>query len=344
MNELWQEICFTLKDIPTHSDESRYEQKIIQSLEKLGWSKFKKEIVLKKNIQIGSSGRIIPDIIVKSLENNKSFVIEVKKPSANVENKSHKRQLFSYMRQLKLANGLLIGNKIQIYYDGVHNYNVSKAPILLKSIEISELDKNGALFIDLFHKNSFSYDDLDQFAKKTIKEISIKKDKEKLYSLLLSTEYKDKVLQFISDDLQQNWNSGTIDSVLTQLSLSIIRKNTELLTNKNDFSQVPSSLNSSVMPKIKQELEQEFYDYLIFTDKKPNTAYSYKNAINKISKDYSRNISQNIDIYQIQEQSIIDEIAKKYSTNGKYKIAGYKENGTWRNAIARYSEFFASRN
>jgi hypothetical protein len=49
---------------------------------------------------------------------------------------------------------------------------------------------------------------------------------------LLSTEYKDKVLQFISDDLQQNWNSGTsdtIDSVLTQLSLSIIRKNTELL-------------------------------------------------------------------------------------------------------------------
>jgi hypothetical protein len=237
MNELWQEICFTLQDIPQHSNESYYEQKIIQSLEKLGWSRFKNEIVLKKNIQIGSSGRIIPDIIVKSLENNKSFVIEVKKPSVDVENKSHKRQLFSYMRQLKLANGLLIGNKIQIYYDGVHNYNVSKAPILLKSIEISELDKNGTLLIDLFHKNSFSYDNLDYFAKKTIKEISIKRDKEKLYNLLLSSEYKDKVLQFISNDLQQNWNSDTIDNVLTQLSLSINRKNTELLQS------VPTATN-----------------------------------------------------------------------------------------------------
>jgi hypothetical protein len=226
VNELWQEICFTLQDIPPHSSESYYEQKIIQSLEKLGWSRFKNEIVLKQNIQLGSSGKIIPDIIVKSLVNNESFVIEVKKPSADIENKSHKNQLFSYMRQLKLVNGLLIGNKIQIYYDGMHNYNISEDPVLLKSIEISELDKNGALFIDLFHKNSFSYDNLDHFAKKTIKEISIKRDKEKLYNLLISSEYKDKVLQFISNDLQQNWNSDTIDNVLTQLSLSINRKNT----------------------------------------------------------------------------------------------------------------------
>jgi hypothetical protein len=119
----------------------------------------------------------------------------------------------------------------------------------------------------------------------------------------------------------------------------------ELSTNKDDFIQLSSSLNSSAIPKIEQELKlkQEFYDYLISISRTHKTAYGYKNAINKISKDYSQNINQNIDIYQIQEQGIINEIAQKYSTNGEYAIAGYKENGTWRNSIARYSEFFASR-
>jgi hypothetical protein len=74
-----------------------------------------------------------------------------------------------------------------------------------------------------------------------------------------------------------------------------------------------------------------------------NTANSYKSSINSISKDYSKKTNQNIDIYQILEQGTINEIAQKYSTNGEYAIAGYKENGTWRNSIARYSEFFASR-
>jgi hypothetical protein len=50
----------------------------------------------------------VPDIIL-SLHNNQSFVIEVKKPSADIDNFSHKNQLISYMRQLKLEHGVLIG-------------------------------------------------------------------------------------------------------------------------------------------------------------------------------------------------------------------------------------------
>ena len=40
MNELWEEICFILRDIPASSNEDVYEQKIIQSLEKIDWSRF----------------------------------------------------------------------------------------------------------------------------------------------------------------------------------------------------------------------------------------------------------------------------------------------------------------
>jgi len=59
VNELWQEICFLLHDrISPSISEEMYEQKTIQSIEKLGWSQFHKEIILKQSYQLGSVGRI----------------------------------------------------------------------------------------------------------------------------------------------------------------------------------------------------------------------------------------------------------------------------------------------
>ncbi len=224
MSELWEEVCFILQDISPSSNEELYEQKTIQSLEKLGWSRFHKEIILKQSTQLGSAGTIIPDIIVKSLDKNESFVIEVKRPSTDIENQSHKKQLFSYMRQLKLEHGLLIGNKIQIYYDG--KSNTTEDPILLKSIDISELNKDGLLFINMFQKESFSYLQLENFAEKIVRELATENHKKKLLKLLLSSDYESKIQQFIVDDLQQNWDKETIKKVLSQLSISICSKTT----------------------------------------------------------------------------------------------------------------------
>ena len=221
---MWQEISFILQDISPSSSEELYEQKIIQSLEKLGWSRFRKEIILKQCTQLGSAGTIIPDIIIKSLDKNESFVIEVKKQSADIENKSHKNQLFSYMRQLKLEHGLLIGNKILIYYDG--KSNTTEDPILLKSIEITESNTDGPLFINLFQKESFSNSQLENFAEKTLKKLATESHKKKLRELLFSSEYQTKIQQFILDDLQQNWDRETIKTVLSQLSISICPRNT----------------------------------------------------------------------------------------------------------------------
>lgn len=222
MNELWQEICFILHDISMSSGEELYEQKIIQSLEKLGWSRFRKEIILKQSHQLGSAGTIIPDIIVKSFDTNESFVIEVKKPSADIENTSHQKQLFSYMRQLKLQHGLLIGSKIQIYYDG--DLNKTETPILLKSVDITESNEEGLLFAQLFQKKSFSYSQLKNFAEKTIKQLESESHKNKLQNLLLSQDYKKQIQQFIADDLRQNWDEDTIKTVLSKLSITILLK------------------------------------------------------------------------------------------------------------------------
>ncbi len=90
-------------------------------------------------------------------------------------------------------------------------------------------------------------------------------------------------------------------------------------------------------------MEEEFYNYLISTGRASSTANSYKSAINSISIDYSQRTNQEINIYEIQEQDIISEISQQYSQNGEYEDAGNTGHATWRNAIARYSEFFANR-
>lgn len=239
MAELWQEICFFLHDsISPSISEALYEQKIIQSLEKLGWSQFRREIILKQSSQLGSTNRIIPDIIVKNLDTKESFVIEVKKPSADIENSSHKNQLFSYMRQLKLEFGLLIGNKIQIYYDG----KSTEEPILLKTIEFSDSNKDGFLFVELFHIKSFSYSNLEIFTKKRIKEITTKNYQKKLKKMLLSSEYQQKIYQFITDDLQQNWDIETVNNVLKELSISILTTSNISPTPIQTVEPIPSDM------------------------------------------------------------------------------------------------------
>ena len=88
------------------------------------------------------------------------------------------------------------------------------------------------------------------------------------------------------------------------------------------------------------QMEDKFYNYLISIGRKPNTAYSYKNAINQISKHYSEREQQQINVYVVIDPTKISEIAKSYRQDGIYSKAGNTGNGTWRNAIARYSEFF----
>jgi hypothetical protein len=154
LTERWNEVCYFLhQSIAPSISEELFEQKVFQVLEKMGWSSFKKEIQPKKSIQVGSNSWIVPDIVVKSIEKNFQFVIEVKKPSANIENISHKDQLFSYMRMLKNDYGLLIGSNIKIYYDGA--LSESEAPILLSQFQFDESSEEGMKFIETFSKDTF---------------------------------------------------------------------------------------------------------------------------------------------------------------------------------------------
>ena len=63
--ELWNEICFLVKQHrkPT-STERDFQIEAEHLFEKLGWSRFKGEIITQKVIPIGAAQSLKPDIII----------------------------------------------------------------------------------------------------------------------------------------------------------------------------------------------------------------------------------------------------------------------------------------
>lgn len=86
-------------------------------------------------------------------------------------------------------------------------------------------------------------------------------------------------------------------------------------------------------------MKEQFKNWLKSKGRNPN---SYASAINGISKHYSQQTGEDIHIYNITDLTKISQIAHDYSQTGRFAADGYNGNSTWRNAIARYAEFFTN--
>lgn len=86
-------------------------------------------------------------------------------------------------------------------------------------------------------------------------------------------------------------------------------------------------------------MEQAFRDWLA-QQGKAGAAKSYPQAIHLISDHYSKATGQKTDIYAINDQVLISQIAHDYSQSGKFSQYGYEQHSRFRAAIARYAEFF----
>ena len=146
----WEELCYMLsQSLPNTASEQLFEQKVIQVFDKLGWREYKGEITIRESIRVGSVNRVEPDIILKNEEGKNQIVIEVKKPSVDINYQGFKDQLSSYMRLLKLDYGVLLGNKIQIYTDG--SEIGSNDLVLVGEFDYDPNNKDGVDFISLFN-------------------------------------------------------------------------------------------------------------------------------------------------------------------------------------------------
>ena len=91
-------------------------------------------------------------------------------------------------------------------------------------------------------------------------------------------------------------------------------------------------------------MEEIFKKWLIKNNYSPTgAANSYSRAIPIISEHYSRQTNTIVDIYSIKDPTKISEISHDYSQSGRFSDFGYQQHSRFRNAIARYSEFYVQK-
>lgn len=218
-NEKWNEICFYLSEnIRTDISESEFEQNVIQALRVLDWKEFLGDIQIRPSFQIGASNRIMPDFVINSAEKKNLFVIEIKQPSIPL-NINFQQQLFSYMRQLRLQYGVLIGQVIQIFYDG--DLTEHDDPVLLETIEFNKDNIKGQKFVELFSKENYSKDLLESFTLNSLKKINRKSEQKKLHQKILSSDYQSTIIELIKQDFLNKYDAELIDNVLKEISINI---------------------------------------------------------------------------------------------------------------------------
>jgi len=261
----WNEICFHLSEhIQKDISESQFELSIIQAIGVLGWKEFTGDIAIRTSIQVGAVNRITPDFIIKSAENQKLFVIEIKQPNIPINTK-FQQQLFSYMRLLKMDFGLLIGQGIQVFYDG--DLSKQDDPILLETIRFERNSEKGEQFVELFSKESFSQDSMKEFVRQAIKKINLKLDFKILTEKILSDDFIKTIPNLIKQDFINEYDGELIDSVLEELEIVILEKNrkpqstpitenrTNIFSRANNTIKTTSTVNPSSLNTEKRTVD-----------------------------------------------------------------------------------------
>lgn len=233
-------MCYTLSEnISSNLSEDLFELKVIQALGVLGWKGFIGDLSIRSSFQVGASKRLIPDIIVKS-ENKDLFVIEVKKPGIPLSTEFGS-QLRSYMRQLKLDFGILIGQKIQIFYDG-NLYGNSKFT-LIDEIDFIRDSEKGLKFVELFKKENYSQQKVEQHTQNKLQKINELKIIEKLKKELLSQNYKNKVENYLKSELLKEYSESITEKVLEKININIFDNSHTYTESKKIKSKTKHSIN-----------------------------------------------------------------------------------------------------
>jgi hypothetical protein len=219
LKTIWAEICFILSEnINSNVSESIYEQAVLRAIEKLGWSQFRKEIVIQPSLQIGRQGSIRPDIVIYGPEKKALIVIEVKRPSEDMAKDSAIGQLKSYMRQMKADFGLLVGIELRVFYDG--NLNPQTEPLLLEKIAFDHNSSAGFKFIEIFYKNNFLENKYISSLKETIGKFNKNREVKKLRKTLCSTETKDKIFEFLKNEYT-DFGHDIIETAIENLKIEL---------------------------------------------------------------------------------------------------------------------------
>lgn len=211
--DLWEEICFILTEtIPSNVSEQVYENKVIRVFEKLGWSQYKNELSVRESIQFGAANRMCPDIIIRNEKAEAVCVIEIKKPSEDLNFSGHVNQLSSYMRMLRTPVGILIGDRFKVFTEKPESR--ANEIHLVEEIPLSRSSEKGVKFVESFKKTENTNSSIESYLqnglKKHIKEQKLKE----IENIISQPDFSDEILELAKEKLSEFYDSDLIDRVL----------------------------------------------------------------------------------------------------------------------------------
>lgn len=284
--EKWNEIVRLYKIYYGQKEESI--QRLWENIfpECFGYSLLKNDIDTHRTIRLGSTDRVVPDIILKK-DNKDLFVTELKQYNIKLDSR-FERQLFSYLKQIKCNVGILICDKIYIYdYDYTKDdteQNMAKIPF--------EIDnEDGIKFVELFSKDTFDKNKIKEFINGKIEMNNhINEIKEKI-----NVDY---VLDLIRLDLAKTYSEIEIKEGLKNLNISITTNYTKDNSLETKESNIFQNFSSSI---IKKNNAIEMCKRNGFSDmNRSNTTYASLNTVTQKDFPSEANISKlNIDWYLI---------------------------------------------
>lgn len=159
LNNSWNKIVDLFNEYKNNSEENLQLlwESIFSDSGLFGYSRMNNDIDSRRSIQIGSSERIVPDIIIKK-DNKDAFIVELKQSYLSCGHK----QLFSYLKLLQMNIGVLICDRI-IVYSFENGKNDEEQPKV--EINFSYDNPLGLKFIELFKKDNFNASDITKFIK-----------------------------------------------------------------------------------------------------------------------------------------------------------------------------------
>ncbi|NDP28477.1 MAG: hypothetical protein GZ087_13790 [Flavobacterium sp.] len=167
--------------------------------------------------------------------------------------------------------GILIGQAIQIFYDGP--LAQQEDPVLLDTIRFERDSEKGENFVELFSKGSFNFDLLNEYTLQSLKKINRRQDFKLLLNKISSGDFKENVFNLIKQEFISEYDGELIDSVLNELNIEITIKNK---FGENNLAQTihsqseESNLSNSISP-----IESTFSRQLISSSDRDYTKYFF---------------------------------------------------------------------
>ncbi len=222
--EKWNKICDYFENYK-NKDEDRIQflwEKLFSEI--FGYSSLDNEIDSHRIMKLGSTERLIPDIIIKSKEKD-LFVIELKREDLSVD-ESRKKQLYSYLKQTHNNLGILIANQICLID---YNYDLPDEEQKSCIIDFDYDNSHGIKFIEVFEKENFSKESAKKFINEcteaTLKMAEIRKQ---LNAELIKT--------LLREHLKKSFTDLEIDSVLKEYEIKISKKEEKPKTSFNGIN------------------------------------------------------------------------------------------------------------